>query len=170
VQEHVSPNSRPEAIRLRAIRPEDEAFLYQVYASTRAEELAPLGWEEAQKEAFLRMQFRAQHCYYHDQFPLASYQVILRGECSIGRLYVDRRADKISILDIALLPEHRNAGLGSALLRGVLAEAAQAGKPVRIYVECFNPALRLYERLRFSRVGDTGVYFLLEWHPATAPG
>jgi ribosomal protein S18 acetylase RimI-like enzyme len=157
-----------EPITFRPIRPDDEGFLFQVYASTRVEELAPLDWTEVQKEAFLRMQFTAQHTYYQAQFPHASFQVILQGQRPIGRLYVDRRADEISLVDIALLPAYRNVGIGSALLRDLLAEARQAGKPVRIHVECFNPALRLYERLGFSRVGDTGVYFLLEWDPQTA--
>jgi ribosomal protein S18 acetylase RimI-like enzyme len=158
----------PDLLGLRAIRPDDEAFLYQVYASTREEELRPLAWEEAQKQAFLTMQFTAQHRYYQEQFPHASFDVILQGERPIGRLYVDRRDDEISIVDIALLPEHRNAGIGTALLRGLLAEAAAAGKPIRIYVERYNPALALYQRLGFTRAGDTGVYFLMEWHPATA--
>ena len=47
-------------ITLRCIAPEDEPFLYRVYAGTREEELAPLGWDEAQKNEFLRMQFSAQ--------------------------------------------------------------------------------------------------------------
>lgn len=83
----------------------------------------------------------------------------------IGRLYVDRRADEIRVVDIALLPEHRRQGIGSALLENILAEAAAAHKPVRIHVEKFNPALRLYQRLGFHQVRDTGVYFLMEWLP-----
>ena len=117
----------PPSISLRPIGPEDEAFLYRVYASTRADELAPLGWDEAQQTAFLRMQFAAQHQYYHAQFP--------------------------------------NAGLGSALLGELLAEADRAGKPVRLHVEPFNPALRLYQRLGFTHVGDAGVYWFMERWP-----
>jgi ribosomal protein S18 acetylase RimI-like enzyme len=156
-----------DAITLRPIRPADEAFLYQVYASTREEELAPLGWDEAQKHAFLRMQFTAQHRYYQATFPHASFDVILPAGRPIGRLYVDRREDEVCIVDIALLPEHRGAGIGGTLLRSVLAEA---GKPVRFHVEKNNPALRLYRRLGFAPVGDTGVYFRMEWQPASARG
>ena len=68
-------------------------------------------------------------------------------------------------MDIALLPEHRGAGIGSAVLRGLLAEAAAAGKPVRIHVERLNPARRLYERLGFAPIEDKGVYYLMEWRP-----
>src|SRR5438034_82899 len=157
-------------ISFRRIGPDDEPFLYRVYAGTRAEELAPLPWDASQKEAFLRMQFNAQHRYYQEQYPNASFQIILSEGRPIGRLYVNRRTDEICIVDIALLPEHRNAGIGSALMNDLLAEGDQAGKPVRIHVERFNPALRLYQRLGFQRVGDTGVYLLLERSPARLRG
>ncbi len=154
-------------ITLRPVTPDDEPFLYRVYAGTREDELAPLGWDETQRASFLRMQFKAQHAFYQEQFPSADFEIILAADRPIGRLYVDRRDDEIRIVDIALLPEHRNAGIGSALLDDLLTEAAAASKPVRIHVERFNPALRLYQRLGFIQVGDNGVYYLMEWSPAT---
>jgi ribosomal protein S18 acetylase RimI-like enzyme len=150
------------SVELRPVEPGDDEFLYRVYATTRAEELAVVPWDDAGKEAFLRMQFTAQDGYYHEQMPDASYQVVLVDGLAAGRLYVDRRADEIHVIDIALLPEHRGQGLGTALLRELLDEADAAGKPVSIHVERFNPALRLYERLGFAPVEDQGVYLLLE--------
>ena len=151
------------SVTFRPVRSEDESFLFEVYASTREEELAVLDWDEAQKEAFLRMQFTAQHRYYREQFPAADFQILLAGDLPIGRLYVDRREDEIRIIDIALLPQHRNTGTGTAILKDLLAEAAQVGVPVRIHVERFNPALHLYERLGFFRVGETEISYLMEW-------
>ena len=49
----------------------------------------------------------------------------------------------------------------------MLDEATVAGKRVVIYVERFNRALRLYERLGFRAVGDHGVYLRMEWEPAS---
>jgi ribosomal protein S18 acetylase RimI-like enzyme len=149
----------------RAVAPADEELLYRIYASTRTEELAPVPWTEAQKEAFLRMQFQAQSLDYAGNHPDAAFQVILVNGEPAGRLYVDRSEDALLIVDIALLPEHRGNGVGGAILRGLLAEAAAAGKPVRIHVEQMNPALRLYERLGFRRTGDGGIYLLMEWTP-----
>jgi len=68
-------------------------------------------------------------------------------------------------VDIAVLPPYRNAGIGTAILRDPLADAAAAQKPVRIHVEKFNPALRLYERLGFVPIADIGVYLFMEWAP-----
>ena len=112
--------------RLRPVRPEDESFLYEVYASTRLDELALTGWTEQQKKEFLQMQFGAQHRYYHEQFPEAEFHIILIQNLPIGRLYVDRRSDEIRIIDIALLPEYRNAGIGSMFLHNLMEEAEQS--------------------------------------------
>ena len=153
------------SITLRPARDDDREFLYRVYASTRTEELAPLPWTDAEKDEFLRMQFDAQDHHYHTHFPDAQYDLIVRDGEPVGRLYVHRRDDEIRIIDIALLAEHRRAAIGGSLLRGLLAEAATAGKPVRIHVECNNPGMRLYHRLGFTKVDETGVYHLMEWVP-----
>jgi ribosomal protein S18 acetylase RimI-like enzyme len=156
---------RGQNITLRDAGPEDLPFLYRVYAGTRTEELDQTGWDEAQKEAFLRMQFEAQHRHYHEHFREASYQIVEREGHPIGRLYLDRRPDEIRIIDIALLPRERRAGIGGALMREILDEAAAAGKPVRIHVERNNPAMRLYHRLGFRQIEDQGVYLFMQWNP-----
>jgi ribosomal protein S18 acetylase RimI-like enzyme len=69
-------------------------------------------------------------------------------------------------VDIALLPEYRGMGIGTRLLRDLISESEESGKPLSIHVERFNPALRLYERLDFRTVEDKGVYLLME-RPAT---
>ncbi len=147
---------------LRPIRPDDQDFLYQLYASTREQELAVTDWNEPQKETFLTMQFQAQHQFYQEHFSQAVFDVVELAGKPIGRLYVDRRTDEIRIIDIALLPTHRNQGLGQHLLQQLLDEAKQAKRPLRIHVEHFNPALKFYERLGFVNTGDNGVYYLME--------
>ena len=101
--------------------------------------------------------------HYQEHYAGAAFDVILVDGQPAGRLYVAREEDEIRIVDIALLPEYRNRGIGTTLLRGLQSEAAAAGKPLRIHVERFNPALRLYERLGFRRSTDRGVYLFMEW-------
>lgn len=156
-------------IGFRPIADEDQEFLYGLYASTREEELAGVGWSPEEKETFLRMQFGAQHRFYQEQFQAARFDLILLDGEPVGRLYVDRREDEIRLIDIALRPEHRNAGIGGSLMRDLLEEGQEVGKPVRIHVERFNPALRLYQRLGFQRIEDQGPYFLMEWAPEPNP-
>jgi ribosomal protein S18 acetylase RimI-like enzyme len=152
-------------VELRPVADADREFLCRLYASTRAEEMAQTGWTEAEVESFLRFQFAAQDAFYRQQFGDASFDLVLEEGIPVGRLYVDRRDDEIRLIDIALLPEHRGRGIGSALLRELLAEAGRAGKPVRIHVEAFNPAMRLYERLGFRKVDENGVHHLMERLP-----
>lgn len=154
-----------EQITLRPELPEDEKFSYDVYASTRADELALTGWTQEQKDAFTRMQFEAQRKHYRQYFPQCAFDVILRAGVPAGRLYVDRRENEIYIVDIAILPEHRNAGIGGGLLRGLLAEAERGGKTVTIHVEQFNPAQKLYRRLGFEQTGVDGIYYRMKWQP-----
>ena len=80
---------------------------------------------------------------------------------------MDRREDDIRLIDIAFLRRYRGGGLGSAILRELLAEAEEAGKTVSIHVEQFNPAMRLYQRLGFRKIEEQGVYYLMEWSSST---
>jgi ribosomal protein S18 acetylase RimI-like enzyme len=149
-------------LSFRAVAEADEPFLFRLYASTRTEELAPLPWSEAQKAAFLASQARAQHADYRRNYGAADWLVIERDGADIGRLYLDRGGTAYKIIDVAFLPECRSRGLGEALLRDLLEEAAGLGKPVSLHVEKFNRAMRLYRRLGFVTVEDGGVYDLMQ--------
>jgi ribosomal protein S18 acetylase RimI-like enzyme len=155
------------AVAFRPIAPEDLDFLLGVYRSTREDELAMVvDWTAEQKDAFIRQQFSAQHAWYQEHYTGAEFLVILVDGNPAGRLYVHRREAEIRLVDISFLPEYRNSGLGTSLLRGLLAEGEAAGKPVTIHVEVYNPAMRLYERLGFRPIEERGPYRLLEWRPA----
>jgi ribosomal protein S18 acetylase RimI-like enzyme len=147
------------------VRPEqesDDEFLLKVYGSTREQELAQTPWTAEQKQQFVRMQWEAQKNHYAAQHPHASHEIIYIEGIAAGRLYLDRSGEKFHILDITILPEHRNRGAGSFLLNQIMAEAKEAGKPVSIYVETFNPSLRLFQRLGFTPIQQEGFHLLLQ--------
>ena len=141
-----------------------------MFASTRAAELAALPWSDEQRTVFCDAQFDAQDRYYRQQFPDSTYDVVLQDGLEVGRLYVDRTGDEIVLLDIALLPERQGRGLGGALLRNLLAEAAGSDRPVLLHVERANPARRLYERLGFVEVEQGSVYDSLRWSAGSGEG
>lgn len=163
----------PPDLTLRCIEEADLPFLAELYASTRREEVAQVPWSDEQREAFLRWQFDSQHAHYQQYYPSCEFLVVerpIRGGTGddrepIGRLYVDRWEEEIRLVDIALLPEHRGGGLGTALLRGLLDEGRERDLPVSIHVEYNNPALNLYRRLGFRHVDSNGVYYLMRWEP-----
>lgn len=159
--------TRAMAPTLRAVRADDRDFLFVLYASTRLEELALTDWDETRKQAFLVQQFEAQHHHYQTHYQEARFDLIVLDGEPIGRLYVARWPEEIRIMDISLLPAYRNNGIGGALLCDLLEEAAAANRRLTIHVECYNPALRLYRRLGFDPVGETGIYLLLAAAPPT---
>jgi ribosomal protein S18 acetylase RimI-like enzyme len=150
------------------LRPETEAdipFLRRLYISTRWEELAVVDWTEAQKITFLDQQFDAQRHHYRNYYPATAFDILEAPGASAGRLYLDRQPDMLLIIDIALLPEWRGRGIGTALIEAILDEARPAGSAVEIAVEKFNPAQRLYRRLGFREYSEDGPYFFMRWRP-----
>jgi ribosomal protein S18 acetylase RimI-like enzyme len=152
-------------LSFRQVSETDRPFLFRLYASTRAEELAAVPWPQEQKLSFLQMQAHAQHTDYRRNYADADWLVIVRAGEDIGRLYLHRRKRAHHIIDIAFLPEHRGKGYGGALTADLLDEAAAAGMPMDIHVEKYNPAMRLYRRLGFTTAEDQGVYDLMRWTP-----
>ena len=157
---------RDEQVTLRPVAAADDGFILQVYASTRAQEMAQVPWNAEQKEAFVRMQYAAQKQHYAAEFPRASHDIIYVDATPVGRIYLDRREDALHILDVTVLPQHRGQGAGEVLLRRLLHEADSLGKPVTIYVESFNPSLRFFERLGFQKDHEKGFHLLMKWQPA----
>jgi ribosomal protein S18 acetylase RimI-like enzyme len=93
------------------------------------------------------MQLEAQHAHYSKHRVGSDFRVISRNGEAIGRLYLAHWNSEHRIVDIAFLPAHRRKGLGEALLRDLLDEAAGAAKALSIHVEKFNRAMSLYRRL-----------------------
>ena len=115
---------------LRPATPGDRDVLRRIYAESRDDVASLVDWTEEQKDAFLTMQFEAQHRDYHERFAGARFDLIVSGDEVVGRLYVDPREDEIRILDIAVLRAWRRRGIGSHWMRRLLDEA---------YHERFSP-------------------------------
>ena len=150
-------------VTLRPVQESDDEFLLKVYGSTREQELAQVPWTPEQKQQFVRMQWEAQKNHYAAQHPHATHEIICVENGAAGRLYMDCSGEKFHILDITLLPEYRNRGTGSFLLDRIMAQAKEAGKPLTIYVETFNPSLRLFQRLGFTPIQEQGFHLLLQY-------
>ena len=154
-------------ISLRPIQDEDLMVLSKIYGSTREKELKQVAdWNDEQKKAFVLQQFMAQHEYYQKNYVGAAFYVIQKNKDSIGRLYIHENFQEkgVRIIDIALLPQWQNRGIGSSILKDILAKASTLNRAVSIHVETFNPAMKLYKKLDFEKISETnGVYHLLEW-------
>jgi len=147
-----------QSVTVRPAAPDDEDFLAQLFASTRPE-FGFLDLPDSQKQFLMTMQFNAQRQQYDASYPEAENSIILLHGEPVGRIMVDRSEREFTLIDIALLPAHRNAGIGTNLIRTFLDEARAARKTVRLHVAKSNPARRLYERLGFSLTADQSMYF-----------
>ncbi len=155
-------------MELRAVTEADLPFLIALYGSSRADEMASWGWPEAQQDLFVAMQYSARCRQYDAAYPCRDDRIIsLRGE-KAGLLSVSRGHTSLSLVDIALLPEHHGRGVGTKLVEELQREARESGKPLRLHVLGENSgAVRFYQRLGFGCI-EEGVYRLLEWRPDTA--
>ena len=151
-------------VELCPVTESDDQFLLGLYASTREQELAQAEWIEGQKEVFLRWQFDLQRREYETRFPDADYRVIVIDRQRAGRIWIGADDEQIRLLDIALLPEFQNRGVGTKLLERLQSEAQSAGKALRHMVFVLNNnADRFYERLGFKKIEDFGAYKHMEW-------
>lgn len=165
MQNHDGEQNAFGGVGLRPATLPDEPFLRDLFASTRAEELAMMNLDEKQKEFFIDMQFRAQSSQYAMSYPDASISIVLSEDAPIGRLILDEGEHEFTLVDIALLPSHRRAGIGTHLINDLLRQAAAAQKSVKLSVWHSNPAKKLYERMGFATANDEGVYCEMRWQP-----
>ncbi|WP_420137976.1 GNAT family N-acetyltransferase [Sphingomonas sp.] len=150
-------------MQLRPQVESDVGFLRDLYISIRWDELQAVPWPEENKRAFLVDQFSRQYQHYAEHYAHADFLIIEQDGEPIGRLCVDRaHPSDMRIVDIALLPQGRGHGIGTELIRALLAEARATSKVTSIHVEDQNPAKRLYSRLGFEPVRQNGPYWLME--------
>ncbi len=151
-------------LSLRQTESADEAFLETVYADTRRDELAIFNWRREQENAFFKMQFEMQTRAYRMQFPDAFYYIVEITKKPVGRLIVEHGEREIKLIDISLLAEFRNRGIGAVIIENLKAEAAAGGKSLFLRVLKTNmSAKRFYERLGFAVIENADLHFAMRW-------
>jgi ribosomal protein S18 acetylase RimI-like enzyme len=150
-------------LTLRLASAADDAFWFELYASTRADELQAWGWDESQQAAFLKLQFTAQQHSYQAHYPQRERSLICLEGVVIGGMQVDRTPTHIHLIDLAILPPYRNRGIGTQLLQQLCDSAQRLQQAVHLQVSAGSPAMALYTRLGFQPVADTGMYWQMIW-------
>src|SRR5215218_5918637 len=151
-----------ERVSLRpVIMPDDEEFLRELYLKSR-EDLAGLPISGDALRQLLLMQYAAQNKGYIQQFPNSSRDIIELDGRPVGRLIVDRQPTQFECVDISLLPQHRNSGIGTEVLKSLLDECASAEKSCVLQVLGTNPAVRLYQRMGFRIIEENGTHFRMK--------
>ena len=134
-----------------------------LYADARRAELAAFNWSREQEDAFFKMQFELQSRAYRMQFPEAVQFIVELEGRTVGRIIVERGEREIKLIDISLLAEFRNRGIGSAFLRHCVALAHERGCG-RMEWTCLDwntRAQRVYqEKLGAQRMSEWYLYRL----------
>ena len=153
---------------LRLVTGEDREYLFQLYASTRQEEMASWGWDATQQAGFIRMQFEARQRGYAAAYPTAKESLIFVADVLVGAMIVFQDSREIRLVDIALLPDARNRGIGTHVIGMLISESTCLKIPLRLSVLKGNRAIHLYERLGFTvKTGDE-MYYEMEYAQAHA--
>jgi ribosomal protein S18 acetylase RimI-like enzyme len=154
-----------------ALRPEteaDAAFRLALFRASRGP-----GWDQVPLPAdmltrIMEQQLHAQTQGYRAAYPQARLEIVTVDAAPVGRLATDRGADGLHLIDIALVPERRGQGIGAAILRALIDEAAAAGTSVTLQVACDNlAAQRLYHRLGFAMTAANETHLTLRWSAST---
>ena len=127
---------------LREVTEADYAWLYALKRETMRPYVEAMwgAWEDEFQEDFFRKNFSPE-----------TMRAIVVDRRDAGLLHVERGPEDIFLANIQLFPECQNRGIGTAVVRQLLAEARTRGVPVRLQVLKTNPgARRLYERLGFT--------------------
>ena len=139
---------------LRAARREDEALLFALHRSAMRDYVETVwGWDE-----------RWQREHFAATYAPEQQAVIVRVDGQprdIGRISLTRHWRKFFLRDIELIAAERNHGIGTAILRALLALAQAEGRAVELLVLKHNPAQRLYGRLGFRIIADDGARFTM---------
>lgn len=153
-------------LAVRPALPQDEIFLYDLYAAIRGPQFEQAPITAAQREHLLRMQFRAQLSSYTQQFPNSCYHVVLLDSKLVGRLWVAPGDNAFLLVDIGIHPSVQSKGLGGVLVQRLQQEAQQAKLPIRSTVDRFNPgSLRFHQKLGFKVVREDLLQYYMEWRP-----
>ena len=158
---HDLPLSAPYQLRVQS--DDDDGFATELYSSTR-DDLRQMPADPAVIAQLIAMQQRMQSHGYRQAYPHAAYLILQHGDTPIGRLVLERQDQLLHLVDIAILPAAQGQGAGSAVLRGLQAQAGAQQCRIHLAVNKSNAAARaLYQRLGFRPRGENDVQEQLEW-------
>jgi GNAT superfamily N-acetyltransferase len=85
-----------------------------------------------------------------ERWTASEVRIITRAGVDVGWLQTAAAADALFLGQLFVEAPHQRQGIGTDVMRRIIAEAAQAGQAVTLGVVKSNDALRLYRRLGFT--------------------
>jgi ribosomal protein S18 acetylase RimI-like enzyme len=163
------PVSVPEiplrrAITLRPATEHDEPFLFHLYKLSRVEEFSMTGIGESHFDFLMRMQYSARKAAYESNYPDARPNIVIANGTDAGQIWVFSDHTQYRVIDIVIAGEFQNQGIGAFLVNDLIAQAKEAGVPLRCSVATNNPgSLRFHRRLGFRILSSDEAYHQMEY-------
>jgi ribosomal protein S18 acetylase RimI-like enzyme len=134
-----------------ARRATDADFLFM--RETKLEGLRPYveamwGWNREKQEQLFQQDFK----------PKQSEIIVVAG-VDVGFVRVVKGSATMFVGGIYVCASARRRGIGTAILRDLIATSTKQSKPLTLQVLKVNPARRLYERLGFVTTSETSSHF-----------
>lgn len=150
--------------QLRRADPQDEEFLFRLFAEHQRDTFQLLNISLEQQHVFLSMQFRARNAGHAAGHPQAVNNIICTNEATpIGRILTSETEDALHLIDIALISAYQGQGIGSSILMDLQKQCGMSGKRMDLHVPEGSPAKNLYVRLGFRPRAQATVYTQMEW-------
>jgi RimJ/RimL family protein N-acetyltransferase len=150
----------PERVTIRPATLDDVDFLTDTpIAATRDQGRFPRGLDLAAYRAGFREWTEEQ---LRGEVADSVTSVVAAYGVDVGRLRVVRTPALVELAGLQLLPAHQGRGIGTRIVRDLMAEAAGSGRTFGLSVEQDNPRARaLYERLGLAVVGQDGDEYVM---------
>jgi ribosomal protein S18 acetylase RimI-like enzyme len=110
-------------------------------------------WDEQREQT----QFR-------NQLDLTTSRVIHANDVKVGFITAPVKDNSLWIHTICIAPAHQNRGIGTQVIRSMIAQAEKQRIGLYLSVLKVNPARRLYERLGFEVIEETRHHFKMRFH------
>ncbi len=150
---------------LRPEIPEDADFLEDLFVANKDD--AP-GWREllpAERTRLLKEQSALQRLHYRKFYPQAWFTIIEVEGKPAGRLCVNQSPKEMRVVDISILPEYRQHGIGSRLIQQVITESTRLKRPLRLCAELGSTVHSFYQKLGFIEFKRDGTHVHYQWVP-----
>ena len=141
----------------------DQAFIKQLYASTR-DDLRLFPGSPALIASLIDMQETLQAGGYRSQFPDAQHGLLEHGNSPVGRVIVNVGGAEVRLVHIALLPAAQRRGFGRAVVLALQHGARARNLPLALRVDKDNiNAKRLYLALGFQVCASDDIADQMLW-------
>jgi ribosomal protein S18 acetylase RimI-like enzyme len=131
-------------IALRPARSGDEEFARRLYAETMRETTERLfGWDDARERATFQRQYDP-----------AEVRIIVADDRDVGWIQVQSGDVALNLRQFYVAPEFQRRGIGTIILKALIAEAESREQAITLSVVKGNPAQHLYEAHGFRVTHD----------------